>query len=289
MEAVKSIIADLLSAGVVVGAPILGLWMGLKLMGLDKLSKVGFKIGQRLTAPVLGGARNASGRIANWGAGRGIFGRTVARLATGAVFPGGRAQMERIGESYRKGSGERRAARGSYRATPSARMSPKALTDARPEDIQRWVNNPAMASAVAALRQMVVNTPSIELSTAQRNALFSGMGVNPVTGAGLVPTGVSPTPGAPSGLAVGTLPNIDRPVGGQSAVGRWWSDRPSLAPPVRQASTPRGVLGLGGVAAHYLGGGSQQWRGWLGRGIGIVSSPAPPAPPPNPPSVWPAP
>lgn len=288
-----------------------GLFLAWRVAGLEKIMKAGQAVGKKfIGAPIQGGAQRLSGRVANWGAQRGFLGRTAARVFTGSVYPGGRNQMERIGEAWRKGSAERRAARGSYRATPSSRMTAEALEKTSVEAIQRWVNNPGMAGDVEALRQMVIDTPSIKLSTAQRKALFSGGGRTPlpqgtpgapppadvVPGA---PTHVGPSPvapgapnpygpglnphAAPGTAPVGALPYSDRPVGGQSAFGRWWSERPTVLPGVRTEATPRGVLGIGGVAAHYLGGGSRQWAGWFGRAVGRPGNPPPGAPAPNPP------
>jgi len=258
--------------------------------GLGKIGGGIMKLGGRISAPLGEAGKMASGRLANWGASRGVLGRTVARVGTGAIFPGGRARMERIGTAYTKARSERQQARGSYRATPSSRMNAEALERTSVEAIQRWVNDPRMADDVASLRQMVVDTPSIKLSTAQRKALFSGMGTNPNPGrsfgSSLVPgpAGSGPVPGAPTPLAPSVpLPLIDRPVGGQSPAARWWSERPTLLPGVRQASQPRGPLGLGYVAAHYSGSGSRQWRGWMGRAPGIPGTPPPAAPAPNPP------
>lgn len=273
-------------AVIVIAVPA-GLALAWRVAGLNKVLAAGRALGKKAIGDrIQGGAQNLSGRLANWGANRGIVGRTVARIGTGNVLPGGRSRMEREGESYRKAASERKAARGSYRATPSSRMNAEALERTSVEAIQRWVNDPKMAGDVGALRQMVLDTPSIKLSTAQRKALFQGMGENPATGDPLMPgpAGSGPIPGAPTPLTGNASSgNVDRPAGGQTAFGRWWSERPTVLPGVRQDSQPRGPLGLGYVAAHYLGSGSRQWRGWLGRAAG-VSGTAPPAPnAPNPP------
>ncbi len=249
------------------------------------------KMGQKVGAPILNAARLSNGRIANWASGRGRLGRTFGRVMTGTVYPGGRSRMETMGEAGRKAQSERVAARGSYRATPSKRMNAEALERTSVEAIQRWVNNPRMASDVAAVRQMVVDSQgAIKLSTAQREALFSGYGNNPAGGASMMPTGVPAVPGGPSqlgpaGSITPSLGNIDRPASGAVGMGpaaTWWRERPSVLPGVRQTSTRRGIFGLGYLGAHYLGGGNRQWGGWLGRVVGRGYNAPPPGPPPGP-------
>lgn len=283
----KEVLRDILIATVTALAIPAAIYIGVSLMPLKKVMKGGFNLGSRLSAPLLGGARNTSGRIAHWGAGRGFLGRTAARVATGAIGPGGRRQMERVGEAYRKGNTERMVARGMYRIQPSGKMNAELLEKVTPDAISRWVNSddPNTRKSVEQLRQMVVaSSGAIKLSTAQRDALFSGGGMAPLTDTGPLP-GMSPVlepvpPGSvPGGPTTGGLAGIKSARESRGRWGSWLSsnERPTVVPGPRQRGQNIG---------SWLGGHAASWAGWAGRpvrGGAAPASPAPLTPPPPPP------
>lgn len=241
MEVIKKILRDLAISGVAAGTIPVAVFLGVKMMKLQNVAKTTMKLGQRAAAPVLAGAQGLSGRIADAGARGGFIKRTAARLATGAVFVGGRARMERVGADWNKARGERGVPRDRYRPGGlGTRTTPEALEKTDAATLAALVSradggDARSQGAVDDLRRMYQRTPGMRLSTAQYNALFGGSGlgdIDPLTGA--------PVGGPP-------IPRAEAPRQGGLRLGEWWREHPTLTPGRRTDAQRwgRAVLGWG--------------------------------------------
>ncbi len=294
----KDLLRTILVMGVKVGAFPLAIYLTISMnKSLSNFGKASMKIGGRAAAPIGNAARNRLGAVSNWAAGRGILGRTVGRVLTGNVLPGGRSSMERAGTAYTKQRSERQAARGGYRVNLRGNVNPDALERATPDAINTLVERARTdnraAQTLAAMRRMAHETPTLRLSTAQRDALFGGSGAdftNPTTGAPepAVPVPVG-TPGRTAlGNAAGTgpIPIGPSPRTGPLRPGDWWGDRPNLTPG-RRTSQQR----FGQATLTWL----TDWRSFVARPFRPSQRsqrPAPgtqdiPAPAPRDQNVWP--
>lgn len=240
MEAIKKILRDLAISGVAAATIPVSVYLGVKMMKLQNVAKTTMKLGQRATAPVLAGAQNLSGRIADSGARGGFIKRTFARVATGAVFPGGRARMERVGADWNKARGEHGVPRERYRPGGyGTRTTPEALEKADAGALAALVaradgGDVRAQGARDDLRRMYQRTPGMRLSTAQYNALFGDSGLSDI----------DPLTGAATGAAI---PRTDAPRQGGLRLGEWWREHPTLTPGRRTDSQRwgRAVLGWG--------------------------------------------
>lgn len=98
----KEVLRSALVLFVKAGAIPFALYIGITLAKpLTKLGRTAFKLGGRATAPILGGAKNVGGWVANKGSQSGNrWARLGARVATGTIGPGGSRRMAVQGAAY---------------------------------------------------------------------------------------------------------------------------------------------------------------------------------------------